>query len=74
MDEGLNFGSSNQLGDFWGKIEIKLYFSRGKGGPYVDELEGELGRKMSIILKVAWWEEIWRCWEIDKSTMLYFNV
>jgi hypothetical protein len=26
MDEGLGFGSSSQLGDFWGKIKIKTYF------------------------------------------------
>ncbi len=26
MDEGLGFGSPNQLGDFWGKIKIKAYF------------------------------------------------
>jgi hypothetical protein len=28
----------------------------------VDELE-ELEKKRSIIFKVTWWEEIWRCWE-----------
>jgi hypothetical protein len=26
MDEGLGFGSLNQLGDFWGKIKMKAYF------------------------------------------------
>jgi hypothetical protein len=61
MDEGLSFGSSNQLGNFWGKNKMRAYFSRGKGGPYVDELKGKLGRKRSIILKVTWWEDIWRC-------------
>jgi hypothetical protein len=32
MDEGLGFGS---LIDLWGKIKIEVYFSRGKGGPWM---------------------------------------
>ncbi len=59
----MGFGSFNQLGGFWGKIKIRVYFSRGKGRPYANELEGKLGRKRSIILNVAWWKEIWKCWE-----------
>jgi hypothetical protein len=61
MDEGLGFGSSNQLGIF--EERLKVYFSRGKEGPYPDELERELERRRSIILKVAWCEEIWKSWE-----------
>ncbi len=28
MDEGLGFGSPNQLGDFWKSIKIRAYFPR----------------------------------------------
>jgi hypothetical protein len=35
MDEGLDFGSPNQLGDFWGRIQIKAYF-RGRRKACVD--------------------------------------
>jgi hypothetical protein len=61
MDEGLGFDSSNQLGIFGERLSV--YFSRGKEGPYVDEVQRELEKRRNIILKVAWWEEIWRCWE-----------
>jgi len=28
VGEGLGFGSPNQLGDFWGKIKIRVHFLR----------------------------------------------
>ncbi len=61
MDEGLDFGSPNQLGDFWGRIQIKAYF-RGRRKACVDQLEGELGKR-NIVLEITWYEEIWNCWK-----------
>jgi hypothetical protein len=39
VDEGFNFDSFNQLGDFWGRIRRRAYFLKGRGGPYMDLFE-----------------------------------
>ncbi len=50
VDEGFNFDSFNQLGDFWGRIRRRAYFLKGRGGPYMDLFEWELRGSGNIIL------------------------
>jgi hypothetical protein len=44
---------TQSIGIFFGVILKQSLFSKGRGRPYVHELEGELGRRR-MNLKVAW--------------------